>query len=186
MAGERQNAAVRLGQILWNFNLVGSAPYGASSPAISFTESRVEDLEYLLARGYFDPWGVVVYRADVFDAGGAPVWSVRSDVLPQVPEHLRVWAARLEPGESEWLHEREWRIPAQRIGFPPLRLVALIVGDLNWAPYAHEQVVSPYSGKLSYLWRAPPMAAQVPRWYWDASQQRLLTLQPWEDQYQDL
>ncbi|UQX87085.1 hypothetical protein M6D93_12310 [Jatrophihabitans telluris] len=54
---EHALAPARLHQLLWSQQLLGSAPYSAGPPAVSFTESRIEDLEYLLERGYFAPLG---------------------------------------------------------------------------------------------------------------------------------
>jgi hypothetical protein len=114
------------------------------------------------------------------------VWSVRSEVLPQVPEQLRVWTARLVPGQSEWLHEREWRIPAAEVSIGSvLRLAAIIVGDPNWRPAATTQATNPHTGRLAYLDQVPPITAGVPRWCWDPSQQRLLQLPAGEDEYRD-
>lgn len=183
--GEPSHA--RLFHILWSWQIVGAVPYGAHSPAVSFTESRIEDLEWLIDRAYFEPWGIVTYRDDVFSAGGAPVWSVRSEVLAQVPEQLRVWTARLEPGQSEWLHEREWRIPAAQVALgSSLRLAAVIVGDRHWRPASAVEAINPLTGRLSHLEQVPPVTADVPRWWWDPSQRRLLLLPPWQDQYSDI
>lgn len=180
-------AFARLHQILWSQQILGAAPYNATAPAVSFTESRIEDLEWLLTNACFEPWGIVSYRDDVFAAGGAPVWSVRTEVLAQVPAPLRVWTARLAPGESEWLHEREWRIPAAQVSVGSgLRLAAIIVGDPNWRPATNTQAINPHTGQVSYLDQVPPITAGVQRWWWDASQRRLLLLPSWEDEYRDI
>jgi len=120
----------------------------------------------------------------VFTAGGAPVWSVRTDVLPSIPEPLRVWTARLEPGQSEWLHEREWRIPAAQVllGQMP-RLAAVIVGDQTWRPSYQTHDINLWTGRLAYADRVAPLAVGMQRWCWDSAQGRLLALPPWQDEF---
>lgn len=183
---DRQQAWLRLYNILWTRVLLGSVPYGAETLAVSFTESRVPDLEFLFRAGLFDPWGVVLTRDDIFDAGGAPVWSVRTDVLAAVPDELRVWTARLEPGQSEWLHEREWRIPGPRTRLGPPTPQAVIVGDPNWRPTRWGQGLNPWTNRPAYIDQVPPITAGVPRWFWDRWQQRIVCLPPWQDEYRDI
>ena len=147
--------------------LFGSPPYGDAAPAVSFTESRIPDLEYLFSQGLFDPWGVVVTRDDVFGNGGAPVWSVWTDVIDTIPNDLRVWTARLEPGQSEWLHEREWRIPANELRLGPPAVRAVIVGDPNWRPSRTAQDINPRTGRQAYVDQVPTLSAGLTRWWWN-------------------
>lgn len=113
--------------------------------------------------------------------------SVRTDVLPSIPEPLRVWAARLEPGQSEWLHEREWRIPAAQVLLgQALRLAAIIVGDQTWRPSYQTHEVNPWTGRPAYSDRVPPLVAGTQRWYWDSTQRRLLALPAWQDEFRDV
>ncbi|WP_157225123.1 hypothetical protein [Nocardia thailandica] len=75
----------------------------------------------------------------VFAAGGGPVWYVRDEDMDELAtSRLRRWAVRL--GEnSDWLEEREWRVPrdlvnasAPSIPLADLGLFGVIVGERNW------------------------------------------------------
>jgi len=57
---------------------------------------------------------------------------------------LRTFCVRLEPGTSEWLHEKEWRVPVEHgwLDFPPDAIMAVIVGERGWCP-AKEGRVDP-------------------------------------------
>ncbi|UQX87086.1 hypothetical protein M6D93_12315 [Jatrophihabitans telluris] len=111
---------------------------------------------------------------------------MRTDVLPSIPEPLLVWTARLEPGQSEWLHEREWRIPAAQVRLGQMaRLAAVVVGDQTWHPSFQTNAINPWTGRLAYADRVAPLAAGMQRWCWDSTRGRLLALPPWHDEFRD-
>ena len=86
--------------------------------------------------------------------GGWPVWyirdEIRGDLAPNVEDRILTWLVRLsaEPGDrSDWLHEREWRVPC-----PPDNpqtsihlndLVAILVGAEDWMPMTWGAEVNP-------------------------------------------
>ncbi len=116
-------------------------PTFTGHPAVCMTECSWSGLEFLIGRRGYQPWGLMFDRQAVFAAGGGPVWYVRDDVMDELPptSRLRQWVVRL--GErSDWLEEREWRVPRDaRVDgtVPPILLTGLglfgvIVGDPKW------------------------------------------------------
>lgn len=136
----------RLSAILWSASLRGFPPYGGDDPVVSFTESRPGGLAYLIREKSWAPWGIVLDRDSVFALGGGPVWYVRGDMWDEVIASglasVRSWFVRLQPGESEWLHEREWRVPTERLELSTLRVRAVIVGDPHWTPETRTELCS--------------------------------------------
>jgi hypothetical protein len=107
------SASMRLTSILWQQTLGTVITFSGGSPAACFTEALLPGLGFMIQRRGYQPWGVLFRRQEVYDAGGGPVWHARReqyDLLAQ-DDRLRSWAVRLEAGSSDWLEEREWRIP---------------------------------------------------------------------------
>lgn len=112
-----------------------------------------ERLGFLIGRRHYQPWGLIFTRQSVYDAGGGPVWYVRPDeyhLVRSVSMRVKSWLVRLEPGSSDWLEEREWRVPlsgddAAEPALPllPLHLAAVLVGDQNWSPARTGWTTSP-------------------------------------------
>ncbi|MGA7229098.1 MAG: hypothetical protein WBZ45_12915, partial [Acidimicrobiia bacterium] len=82
----------------------------------------------------------------VFDRGGGPVFHVRGDEWPNIrglPERFRSRFIRFQPGESEWVEEREWRIVFDDgdpgLTFESREVAALIVGDADWPDRAMDE-----------------------------------------------
>jgi len=131
---------------------VRSKTFGAGSPVACFTESTKPAVSVLLAEGRYTPHGLGFLKQSVFDRGGGPVLYVRGDEWHQmqhVPQPLRSRAVRFwpgaeeEPGEtlpshlktqSEWLHEREWRIPGD-FSFDWEDIAFLIVPHPGWQAF---------------------------------------------------
>lgn len=136
------SAPERLESILREQQLRPAVTYSGGLPAVCFTESTVSGLEYLIAQRGFQPWGIAVRRQWVYDQGGAPVWHVRPEdqaAVEQFSPRLRTWTVRLDPDTerpSDWLHEREWRVPCEHgsLALDPDAVVAIIIGDPHWAP----------------------------------------------------
>lgn len=188
----------RLHNILWEGQIRGFAPFGSRSPMVCFSESPLEHLRWLLSHRQWPPWGLLLLRQTVYDLGGGPVWYPRTEQFALLPEELRGWAVRFDTGtyRSDWLHEREWRIPVPA-NDPVLRLLpygipVILVGDPQWQPVrmvqttilvdqfglevapgqlGHPQVVE--VPELPYLW-----TSAVQRWYWDTAQQQVCQLPP--------
>lgn len=183
----------RLHNILWKGQIRGFAPFGSDSPMVCLSESTPEHLCWLLSNCQWPPWGLLLRRQTAYDLGGGPVWYARTEQLTKLPAELRGWAVRLEAGthRSEWLHEREWRIPVPPgnpvLQLPPDGVPVILVGDPQWQPTAlvrrtvfvdqtgmqavpgqpaHPQVVD--VPELPYLW-----TAALERWYWDPATQRI-------------
>ncbi len=104
----------RLGAILREGAFRAFAPYGTSAPAVCFSESDIDGIAVLLRRHGWAPWGLVFRREWVWGVGGGPVWYVRTDVKERLfAEHphahavVSPWMVRTQPGEADWLHERE-------------------------------------------------------------------------------
>lgn len=175
----------RLSAILWTANLRGFPPYGGVDPVVSFTESRPEGLAYLIREKSWAPWGIVLDRDSVFELGGGPVWYVRGDMWNAVTTSslasVRSWFVRLQPGESEWLHEREWRMPTERLELSMSRVQAVIVGDPYWSPGTQTELgTNEMTGKMGWREEPPHLVQGVPRWWWNAVQGRFDVLPPWE------
>lgn len=124
----------RLAGILHHQSLRYSRPFDTAWPVASFTQTT---RRALYALGHYQHTGIAFHKQFVWDAGGGPVhyvrgdkWSewVRSDLSEQMKSMgVRLWPGWVGPppasatgffadsdetrGRSEWLHEREWRLP---------------------------------------------------------------------------
>jgi hypothetical protein len=186
----------RLENILWEQRLLGFPPFGADvdQPMSCLSESPPDHLQWLLSTRQWPPWGLFFSRQYVYDIGGGPVWSVRPPLLATLRREHRPWAVRLDttPGSrSDWLFEREWRIPLPA-GNPALpltttNLVGVLIGDRNWQPSVREvetgyfrsgatgELVHPHEPhaqpdtrpELPALWQATAL-----RIYWDPTTQQ--------------
>jgi hypothetical protein len=164
----------RLASILWEGRLLAFQTFSQGDPAACFTESTAAGLAFVLHNRPYRPWGLIVDRDSVYNAGGGPVWYARPAEhrrLQELNPRLRQWAVRLDAG-SDWLEEREWRIAVDPANGSPsmvslsnLKLVALLVGDPHWAPRRGHSL--------------PPAASGVLRFWWDSSSARLQALPPW-------
>jgi hypothetical protein len=151
-AGEE--ASRRLLQVVEAGSIIATIPYGSDLGAACFTESTVRGVSWLIAQNHFVPYGIAFTKTFLFANGGAPAIVVRGDEwghIRNLPPELRARTIRLwpgaipEPGEvlpphlltrSEWLGEREWRVPAET-GMPAIRfetddIAFLIVPHARW------------------------------------------------------
>jgi hypothetical protein len=100
---------------------------------------------------------------------------ISSAVEPALNERTRSWLVRTEPQKSDWLHEREWRVPCAdpSDAWLPLAsegLVAILVGDPEWEPTLVDDVdLNPMTGNPAHVQKTPQIA-QVPRWFWNGKQ----------------
>lgn len=184
----RMSAQDRLGSILWEGRLRSFTTYSGGDPASCFTEATVGGLEFLIrARGY-QPWALVFERQSIYDAGGGPVWYVRQPEYAQIPRlglRAQAWAVRLEAGSSDWLEEREWRIPVaptaagdQAVLLSNLSLVALLVGDAHWRPVREGYFQRPGTAHQEWGPTLPSILRQIPLWWWDPTAGKLWQLPP--------
>jgi hypothetical protein len=171
---EGHAAETVLSRILDEGRIRASCPYGARWPFVSFTEGGPDGVQALLAAGLYQPWGLVVTRDWAYQRGGGPAWYARTEVYRDIRAKLSdresVWLVRTEPGTSDWLHEREWRVPCEP-DFPYLDLhyrgpVALVVASEEWEPSPKLMwEVDRLSGEYE-LAVSTPSVALVPRWLW--------------------
>lgn len=171
-------AQQRLESILWESKLRGFVTFSGGVPAVCFTEATPNGLNFMIGQRSYQPWGLVFDRQSIYTAGGGPVWHARPEEYwflrnlcetGQVNGRLQSWLVRLD-GSSDWLEEREWRIPLLTAPYEPalvlgaLRLEALLVGDPDWSPARSGQV--------------PSILAGVPRWWWKPAYGLLYLLPP--------
>ena len=62
--------------------------------------------------------GVILWRQWVYAVEGGPVWYARSKQYERLTPELLPWAVQFNTDitvarHNDWVHEREWRIPAQ-------------------------------------------------------------------------
>lgn len=158
----------RLYRLLWEQQLRGFRQFGTDFSMICFSESPLAHMGWLIRDRGWAPWGILLERQVVYDLGGGPVWYVRREQLARLPEDVRGWAVRLEagPSRSDWLHEREWRIPLPLNGtlrIPDNPRPTILIGDPEWSPLSPD-------GQLPHLWSV------AHRGYWDAQSQEFLPL----------
>lgn len=119
----------RLVSLLRDGRVRSYPPFGATEPVSCFTESVASSVRALIGSGRYTPHAVGFHKQVVFDRGGGPVWYLRGDRWRDVHDVLssqdRSMTVRYWPGvaneekrpltqhlnnESEWIHEREWRV----------------------------------------------------------------------------
>ncbi len=181
---QQLTAPNRLTFILWQQILRTFVTFSGGDPATCFTEAKLEGLQFMIQHRSYQPWGLLFQRQHVYDAGGGPVWHARQaqyDVLRQDPQ-LRSWAVRLEAGSSEWLEEREWRIVRHSdVPLLELRPTGLLVGDPSWT--GAQWVPNAGQSPLGYYFPTPgsyfpPLAAGLPRLYWNPAIAQFQRLEP--------
>jgi hypothetical protein len=152
----------RLAEILAQGRIRAFETFGSDAPVVCLTESVRVAVLRLIAEGRYTPCGIGFDKDFVFAQGGGPAFYVRGDEWPAVvalPQSLRCRAVRfwpgseLEPGDgsflpshlgrSEWLHEREWRVPRD-LTFTWADVRFLIVPNESWQTF--------YGDWIAELW----------------------------------
>ena len=121
----------RLKEIVSTSQFLGHEMPGVNAKAVCFTEGTSAGCSWLVRQGRYTSCGIAFSKRYLFQIGGGPVLQIRGDEWGQVaslPPSVRARAVRLwpgataEPGEalpwwlegrSEWMYEREWRLPVQ-------------------------------------------------------------------------
>jgi hypothetical protein len=168
-------AAQRLDYIIWEQRIRGFPPFGPEGvpipPMVCFSESPADHLDWLLRKNW-PQWGVFVRREWVYAQGGGPVWYARPDQYNKFTPEQFAWAVRFEdaPRRSDWVHEREWRIPVPpadpepALHLAPGDVVAVLVGDPMWQPSTRWW---PQPAGMPPVPAAPPLWGSFRRWFWD-------------------
>jgi len=143
----------RLLRILVDGVIRGFTTFGAGAPVVCLTESSKAAVLELLRERRYEPCGIGFAKQLVFDKNGGPALYVRGDEwepataslpYPLRSRLVRFWpGADADPGEllpqhlrttSEWLHEREWRVPLElRFGWGDVKF--LIVPHAGWQAF---------------------------------------------------
>jgi hypothetical protein len=180
------SAPDRLANILWEGMLRGSTPFGAANRMVCFSESPIEHLLWLLHDRAFPPWALLVRRQWVYDFGGGPVWYTRDAQYRTLTPEQRDWAMRFEAYNSDWLHEREWRIPVPPgLGGLPVTaetIVSVVIGEPGWAPWRY--VLEPtgrwigvpgrVAPEMRWQLRLPPLWNKIHAYWFDRANRRLV------------
>jgi hypothetical protein len=129
-------------------------------PVVCFTEATQAGLEQLVQVNRYHAWGIGFHKDWVFQQGGGPAFYVRGDMWREftgagdLSPRVKAFATKYWPGmnpqqpspdhpsrrriisdpvllrESQWAHEREWRIPLRAhdpiVAFEYSDVVALV------------------------------------------------------------
>jgi hypothetical protein len=188
---EGMEPSQRLDAILGQERILGFPPFGAQSsqPMVCFSESPIDHLRHLLGERRWRPWGLVFARDFVYDRDGGPVFYARPRQLEQAPADLHSWMVGLgksDGGFQDWTHEREWRVPGAALDFDANDVVAVLVGQFDWAPSLVEYtVVDGYRNGITgevcdrgdmYAQECTTIREDLPitwlkarRWFWDGT-----------------
>jgi hypothetical protein len=176
----------RLAQILYQGRIRAVPTFGTGGRSIvAFTESSQATVLQLISEGSYTPWGIGFSKQFIFNQGGGPVLYVRGDewdaVTAALPDPVRARAVRFWPGaawqvgdplmfdgaqqlpdaianESQWLHEREWRVPHDVVfGWGDVKF--LIVPAPDWVVgQAHQHGIA-YGAEYEQHFAAIPVVA---------------------------
>lgn len=172
-------------QLLYEGRIKAIPTFGTGRrPIVAFTESSQASVLRLIAEGRYRPWGIGFTKQFVFERGGGPVLYVRGDEWDEataaLPDPARARAVRFWPGAtwengdpllfdaeqlpdtlanpSEWLHEREWRVP-QDLAFGWEDVSFLIVPAADWALLEAQQYENAYGDEYAQHFAAIPVVA---------------------------
>ncbi|WP_329332687.1 hypothetical protein OG252_51940 [Streptomyces sp. NBC_01352] len=198
----------RMLRILHSGVLRGSLDYWSDAPVICFSELTEDARRVMLRdgcgpRGPYEPWGLMLDRQQLIQAGARPVLYLSAEEMGetgQLPTRLRNRRVRYDPGSSDWLHEREWRLCFEGGDDPvlpvtPQLVVGLIVGNQGWTPQPRSlspsEMLSQWEISVQAVrrameenrdlpWQSIPVHAPtmsfarpangLPRWYWNGQE----------------
>jgi hypothetical protein len=155
-----QPAQERLLQILVGGVIHGFETFGSGAPVACFSESTKPAVTKLIREGRYEPCGIGFSKQRIFDSNGGPALYVRGDewqtMTEVLPHPLRSRLVRFWPGAetdpddrsadhlrtpSQWLHEREWRIPGD-FRFDWVDVEFLLVPHLGWQAFYADWIES--------------------------------------------
>ncbi|MFD9235662.1 hypothetical protein ACFWB3_10320 [[Kitasatospora] papulosa] len=154
------SAEDRLVSILHGGVLRGNKTYWTDRPVACFSEITEEARRAMLHdgvhRGPYPPWGLMLDRAKLIEAGARPAlyvsrreYELMSEELPS-RTHNRCVVYEPHPFDgrrSDWLFEREWRLVFRAIEPPELDLAqeglvtGVITGRPGWTPPPRRSVL---------------------------------------------
>lgn len=158
-------AQQRLEDILWQTSLSAFVTFSGGSPAVCLTEAGQLGLNYLLGSRGDQPVALGVRPPGrVRRRRRAGLWYARIEQYNALDAAQRHRAVHYAPG-SDWVEEREWRVPrpvipngaAPSVSLDELGLVAVIVGDPNW-------IAARCLDHTPQIYATPALFA-VPRWW---------------------
>jgi hypothetical protein len=178
--------ADRLAQILYQGRIRAAPTFGTGlRPIVAFTESSQTSVLRLISEGRYTSWGIGFSKQFIFEQGGGPVLYIRGDewdaATAVLPDPARARAVRFWPGaaweegdpltfdgvqqlpdslanESQWLHEREWRVPHD-VTFDWADVKFLIVPAPDWAALEAHQYGIAYGAEYEQHFAAIPVVA---------------------------
>ncbi|MFD3794932.1 hypothetical protein [Streptomyces californicus] len=155
------SAEERLRSIVSDGLMRAFPPYGTEKPCISFSETTIGHLRFLLGKRGYCPWGIVLTRRQVLRKGGGTVAYIQDDQTLRKfrSAGLNHWVVRTDDS-TDWTHEREWRIPwlGPRMRLHEVR--AILIPDETWRP-------SPQDEQQPELWTKSPI------WVWRAGTKKV-------------
>lgn len=177
------DAEKRLISILVTGKLKGAVVFQSSEPVICFSEPSEAARRVMLrdgvvaSRGPYAPWGLMFHREALIDRGLRPVLYLSSEEMEAtkqlLPVQLRNRRVRYDPGSSDWLHEREWRLCFCEGEQPELLLTqdlvaGVIVGRKGWTPpvvTVRNSMDFRSGGSVGHVWSSR-YAHGLARWWW--------------------
>jgi hypothetical protein len=180
------DAPGRLAQILHQGRIRAIPTFGTEGRAIvAFTESSQASVLRLISERRYTPWGIGFSKQFIFNQGGGPVLYVRGDewaaTTAVLPDPIRARCVRFWPGAaweegdpvmfdgvqalpdeianpSEWLHEREWRVPDDvTFGWGDVKF--LIVPAPDWVAGRAQQYGVAYGDEYAQNFAGIPVVA---------------------------
>jgi hypothetical protein len=166
---EKLAPSQRLLNILLEQRIRAFTTFRAGAPVVALTESTKAAVTTLIAQERYEPCGVGFSKQFAFEKGGGPALYVRGDEWLEAAEALSsplrqrlvlFWpGAEAESGEllddhlrteSQWLHEREWRVPGD-LPFSWSDVKFLLVPNTSWQTFYASWIESSY-GEEYALW----------------------------------
>ena len=151
--GHRINVGVTashvLGKILNSGKLCGSAAWTYGKSTICFTEAPIHEFNSIFAlssiasndtqRPRYEPYGVAVSKAWLYERGGRPVIYDHPDAFETYPDSLRFRFCPYDPSNAiDFTWEREWRIPTDCLMLDPKHALIVVPTSAEAFEFAYE------------------------------------------------
>ncbi|WP_319112321.1 hypothetical protein [Streptomyces europaeiscabiei] len=168
----------RLVGILREGRIRGNIPFRQRQSVICLGEPSEAARQVLLSkgmgRGPYEPWALLLDREALISAGARPVLYLSSDEMKataNMPAKFRARQVRYDPGQADWLHEREWRLTYDVDETPDFALTAnavrgVIVGEQGWLPPSNFDTQPMPDDLFNY----PEALNEKPRYWWNGTE----------------